>query len=695
MVVYTLTVFLGSFLLFQIQPLFARFILPSYGGGSAVWTTCMLSFQALLLAGYGYAHGVTTYVPGRRQWGVHLALLLVALAMVPIAPDASGDLPAALHPALSITAVLGATIGLPYLVLAASSPLLQVWAGRASGTSPYRLFAVSNAGALAGLLTYPFVLEPLLPLAGQADLWSAGFGLYVLLCGGCAILARRTRPVAHWSPADAGRVSHGEAPRARDRLLWVLLSACGSLVLLATTSQMTQDVAVVPLLWVLPLSLYLATFVICFDHARWYSRRVWTPLYVVALAAVVYLFWRGGAEEPLGLVAQTAVYAGVVFACCMVCHGELARLKPETARLTSFYLLVAAGGALGGLFATLVAPALFVGMWEFPIALIGTRVLLGLSTGWRAGNPFRVSLRPLIATVGVGAVVVSVSVGLSDRRGTLIEAGRSFYGALRVYDREVGIREPVVSRSLYHGGIVHGSQFVRRDLRALPTTYYGVTSGVGITIANYPRRTGSDGRAVEPGGGLRIGVIGLGAGTVAAHGVPGDLFRFYEIDPDVARIANEHFFFLAESRSITETIIGDARRSLERELAQGESQQFDILVVDAFSGDAIPVHLLTREAVELYWRHLRPGGALVTHISNTHLDLQPVLRGVARALDIQAVLIANEDDALGTFDAEWVLMTENRQLLDAVEPFVTPWSARSRSARLWTDDYSTLLGLFR
>ena len=348
MIVYTLTVFIGSFLLFQIQPLFARFILPSYGGGSAVWTTCMLSFQALLLAGYGYAHGLTTYVPGRRQWGVHIALLLMALALIPITPGDRWIPPDSLNPTLSITGVLGATIGLPYLVLAASSPLLQSWAGSVSGMSPYRLFAVSNAGSLAGLLTYPFVLEPVLPLAAQAELWSVGFGLYVLLCGGCAVLARSTPPVL--DQPTAGRGDTSQLP-VRDRVLWVLLSACGSLVLLATTSQMTQDVAVVPLLWVLPLSLYLATFVICFDHDRWYSRRVWTPLYVLALSAVVYLFWRHGAEEPLGLIAQTAVYAGVVFACCMVCHGELARLKPDTHRLTSFYLMVAAGGALGGLFA--------------------------------------------------------------------------------------------------------------------------------------------------------------------------------------------------------------------------------------------------------------------------------------------------------------------------------------------------------
>ena len=692
MIVYTLTVFIGSFLLFQIQPLFARFILPSYGGGSAVWTTCMLSFQALLLAGYGYAHGLTTYVPGRRQWGVHIALLLMALALIPITPGDRWIPPDSLNPTLSITGVLGATIGLPYLVLAASSPLLQSWAGSVSGMSPYRLFAVSNAGSLAGLLTYPFVLEPVLPLAAQAELWSVGFGLYVLLCGGCAVLARSTPPVL--DQPTAGRGDTSQLP-VRDRVLWVLLSACGSLVLLATTSQMTQDVAVVPLLWVLPLSLYLATFVICFDHDRWYSRRVWTPLYVLALSAVVYLFWRHGAEEPLGLIAQTAVYAGVVFACCMVCHGELARLKPDTHRLTSFYLMVAAGGALGGLFATLVAPALFVGMWEFPIALVGTRVLLGVSTGWRAGDAFRVSFRPLILATAVGAAVVYVSVGLSDQRGTRIEASRNFYGVLRVYDRDVGPQDSIESRSLYHGGIVHGSQFVRSDLRAVPTTYYGVTSGVGVTIAKYPRRVGDDARGPEHGDGLRIGVVGLGAGTVAAHGSPGDIVRFYEIDPDVVRIANEHFFFMAESRSVTETVIGDARRSLERELAQGGSQQFDILAVDAFSGDAIPVHLLTREAVELYWRHLRPGGALVTHISNTHLDLQPVLRGVARALGKPAVLIANDDDALGTLDAEWVLMTENRELLDAVEPFVTRWSERSRSDRLWTDDHSTLLGLFR
>ncbi len=304
-------------------------------------------------------------------------------------------------------------------------------------------------------------------------------------------------------------------------------------------------------------------------------------------------------------------------------------------------------------------------------------------------------VRPLVLTAVLAAAVVYLSVAPGDRRGDLVEATRNFYGALRVYDREDRTREPVVERSLFHGGIVHGSQFIRRDLRGLPTTYYGPTSGVGLTVARFPRPGGAAGVEDEPGEGLKIGVIGLGAGTVAAHGAPGDRLRFYEIDPDVVRIANDHFYFLAESRAVTETVIGDARTSLERELAQGGSQQFDILAIDAFSGDAIPVHLLTREAVELYWRHLRPGGALVAHISNMHLDLQPVLRGLAGALGKPAVLLINDDDAPGTFDAEWVLMTDNRRLLEALEPDVTPWPTRSRPDLVWTDDYSTLVGLFR
>jgi|TARA_B100002003_G_scaffold171957_1_gene159872 hypothetical protein len=694
MVVFTLTVFVGSFLLFQIQPLIARYILPWYGGGAAIWTTCMLSFQVLLLGGYCYAHGLAKYVGDRRQPFVHVAMLLAALALIPISPDPAWSPVDSRNPMVSITSLLGATIGLPYLVLAASSPLLQHWAGSVSGMSPYRLFAASNAGALAGLLTYPFLLEPLWSLATQAGVWSGGFVLYVLLCATCAAHVRRA-PRSLRPPLAVSAAAR--RPAARDRLLWVLLSACGVLVLLSTTSQMTTDLAVVPLLWVLPLSLYLATFIICFDHERWYSRRVWTPVYVLSLATVVYLFWQNGAEAPLGVVTQTTIYAGVVFACCMVCHGELALRKPDARYLTSFYLMVATGGALGGLLATLVAPLLFVGTWEFPIALIGTRVLLGVSTGWRAGGARRGSLRPLILTTGLGAAVIYLSAGLGDRRGDLIEATRNFYGALRVYDQDVGTQESPVSRSLFHGGIVHGSQFVRSDLRALPTTYYGLTSGVGVTIAMYPRRSDDEARGGEPGArGVRIGVVGLGAGTIAAHGTPEDHFRFYEIDPDVIRIADEHFFFLAESRSTTETVIGDARTSLERELAEGGSQQFDILAIDAFSGDAIPIHLLTREAVELYWRHLRPGGALVIHISNLHLDLQSVLRGVARVLGKHAVLITNDDDDdRGTFDADWVLMTDNRQLLDAVEPYITPWSARASRERLWTDDYSTLLGLFR
>lgn len=679
---FAVAIFLGSFLLFLVQPLVARLLLPHHGGSAVVWTTCMLFFQALLLGGYWYADRLTSRFDGRRQLLVHVAVLLAGLAFLPLATD--GWEAGALGPTSSITLSLAGAIGVPYLALAASSPLLQHWLGRATGETPYRMFAVSNAGSLVGLLSYPFLVEPLLSLAGQTRAWSVGFLLYVLLVVAVAlqVRGRLLSPPAR-RDAPAGPIFPG------DRLLWISLAACGSLVLLSTTSQMTRDVAVVPFLWVLPLGLYLLTFVICFDHARWYRREVWTPAYVVGLAGVVWLYWRAGAEFPLGLVTQIAIYAGALFTCCMVCHGELARHKPHPARLTDFYLMVAVGGAVGGVLATLVAPRIFVDAWEFPVALIATRVLLAVSVDRGSRRPLLQSLRPLLVAAALGAVVVYLSVGTSDRRGELVDARRNFYGILRVYDQEVGTRESVVSRSLYHGSTVHGSQFTREDLRSLPTTYYGVTSGIGVAIDRVRAL-----RAAEGDGALQVGGVGLGAGTIAAHGAPGDRFRFYEIDPDVARIADESFFFLAESQATVETVVGDARASLEAELERAGPRRFDLLAIDAFSGDAIPVHLLTREAVELYWRHLRPDGALAVHVSNRHLNLQPVLRRVADELGYEVALLTNPEDTPGTFAAEWVVMTRDSALHDELDPLAAPWTAPP-AARLWTDDYSSLLGLLR
>ena len=438
----------------------------------------------------------------------------------------------------------------------------------------------------------------------------------------------------------------------------------------------------------LPLGLYLLTFIICFDHQRWYDRRVWSPVLGLALGAVVYMLW----SKDLSLVQQMTVYAVMVFAACMVCHGELVRLKPATVHLTSFYLMVAGGGALGGVFASLVAPAIFNGFWEYPIGLVSTCVLLAVcSDRTRQGSGLSL-VKDLAWGIGVGALVFYFVSAIRDDQEEMIAATRNFYGLLRVYDKDIGDdAQPVMLRSLDHGEILHGSQLLG-DRRNEPLAYYGYASGVGLAIAQHPRRDAAT-PAAGTTSGLRIGVVGLGTGTIAALGRPEDSLRFYEINPAVERVANEHFFYLRETPATTEVVLGDARVSLERELREQGSQQFDVLVLDAFSGDAIPIHLLTLEAAELYWQHLRDDGVLLAHISNKYLTLHPVMRAGAEAFDKRFVMISTDTDGEEYAGATWVAVTSNTALLGRLSAHAERWPTTSPQTIRWTDDFSSLLGL--
>jgi len=684
MALYAVTIFLGAFLLFQVQPIVARYILPWYGGSPAVWTTCMLFFQLMLMGGYLYAHLVGTRLDPRRQPIVHAGLLLLAITVLPITPDESWKPVDPANPTWQIVTLLFVTVGLPYLVVATSSPLLQHWFSRTEpGRSPYRLFALSNAGSLLGLVTYPFLLEPLLPTGMQTRVWSATFGVYVLVCGVCAIrVFRLSAPTTEAASVDA--VS--DPVPTRDRVLWLLLAACGSLMLLATTSQMTQDVAVVPFLWVLPLGLYLITFIVCFDHERWYDRRVWSPVLGLALAAVIYML----RSDDLTLVQQMVVYGVMVFASCMICHGELVKLKPATTHLTSFYLTVAGGGALGGVFASLVAPAIFNGFWEYQVGLVGTCVLLAVCSDLHRPDGRLSLVRNMAWGGGISALVFSFATATQDDQDELIAATRNFYGVLRVYDTDIGEGpRPVLLRSLFHGAILHGSQLLA-ERRREPLTYYGDDSGVALAIELHPRRE-PETPASTPG--LRIGVIGLGTGTVAALSHPEDTVRFYEINPEVERLANEYFFYLRDARATTEVVLGDGRISMERELREQGSQQFDVLVLDAFSGDAIPIHLLTVEAAALYWQHLRDDGVLITHISNKYLNLHPVVRASAELFDKRYVMISTDPDDEEYSASTWVVVTSNRTLLGRLAEHTVRWPTESPRTIRWTDDFSSLLGV--
>ncbi len=665
-------------------------VLPLFGGGPAVWTTAMLFFQVLLLAGYAYAHLATTYFARPLRTVAHLTLLAASFLLLPRVA-APWTAPSPGQPATSILFLLASTIGLPYFLLAATSPLIQTWvrdqgmpAHQATppafdqpphqATPPafdqpaYRFYALSNAASFLALLAYPVAVEPWISLRHQFWIWIALYIAYALS------MAR----ASFGTPLDSAAPSR--APGARGPYLyWIALAACGSTTLLAVTNQMCQEVAVIPFLWVLPLALYLLTFTICFDHDRWYRRLPWF-LALSVLAPVACALMVLGSHGPLVLhiVVDTATLAAV----CMICHGELARSKPTPAALTAFYLAISAGGALGGVFVALIAPAAFSSYAEFPIA-IGGATLLALLALWRDGGLRDFTSQPLLhraAVTGISfaAMAAVVTAGEGATTGALAVT-RNFYGILRVTDLDQG---PWANRRLTHGTILHGLQFLADDKAGWPTTYFGEHSGIGLAMTFHPRRFG-------PSPALRSGVIGLGAGTIAAYGRSGDVIRFYEINPEVERISRDSFTFRRASLAQVDVALGDARVVLEREAPQS----FDVLTVDAFSSDAIPAHLLTAECADIYRRHLRPDGVLAVHISNRSLNLMPVVRGLAGHLHWRAELFESPLDlAHGELPSTWVVVTHNQEFWNtpAVRRAVIPWPNSGPNILLWTDDFTSL-----
>lgn len=743
---YALTIFLSAFLLFQVQPLIGKYILPWFGGGPGVWTACLLFFQALLLGGYAYAHLVSTRLGPRRQVWVHLTLLAVSLAWLPLAPDAGWKPAPGAEPVTRILLLLGATLGLPYLVLSATGPLLQRWFSLAHpGESPYRLYALSNAGSLLALLSYPFVFEPLLSRSLQGLVWSGGFVGFGLLCSACAW---RIRLVPAPAPA-AGADPLEPAPTLVDQLMWFALPAVASLLLVATTNKLCLDVAVVPFLWIVPLTVYLLSFILCFEHPRWYSRRWFAALLAAGCGAVCHLLSQRTAHVPL----QIAGYSLTLFAACMVCHGELHRLRPAPRHLTRFYLCVAAGGALGSVLVAVVAPMVFSDYHELQIGLtllvylvgaisliyrsrslvqgvaIGTlaaallvpalRAEAGLGpavwlaswgrqlrffledtwkeslavlvvlvfclrNGWRIGTGEwrqRLSLFPFALSLLLGSIFIAQAV---DDRRSVLAAVRNFYGTLKL--REYNRSDPATHYYLLtHGETTHGLQLAEEPGRRWATSYYGPTTGVGRLIDLLPRPR-------------RIGLVGLGIGTLAAYGQAGDTLRFYEINPAVVSIAGKHFGYLGGAAAKVEIALGDARLLLEDELRQGRAQQFDVLVLDAFSSDAIPVHLLTREAMDAYLQHLRPGGVIAIHISNRFIDLAPVVAGLTRHYNLESITIDDEpsDADWWLYDTTWVLLTRDPAVLRS--PGLSRHAGASDETLRpvdWTDDHASLFEILK
>ena len=676
MILFASTILLSAFLLFLVQPIIAKQILPWFGGSSAVWITCLVFFQVVLLAGYTYAHVITRFSL-RRQTRLHIVLLLASLLFLPIIPSAALKPTADADAALRILVLLAATIGLPYFLLSTTGPLLQKWvAPQFPEKSVYRLFALSNFGSLIGLLAFPFAVEPFATSATQSMVWSAAYALFVGVCSWSAWkVGRQEGP--HIAALEAVSASPGEpatAPRARDYLLWLAFSALASVMLLASTSHITQNIASVPFLWVLPLSLYLLTFVIAFEGRGgrgWYEQNWWlfiTLLLIVGMAAGL-----SAARGVMDVGLAVPLYTLGMFMAVLFCNGELAHRKPAPQYLTHFYLMVSLGGALGGLFVGLVAPRIFPAYLELPLALVllaGLAVVVAWRNKWLVGPAIVASL----------ATLWYAGEYLQFMRDDVVFMQRNFYGTLRV--REQGSGDYQVRR-LLHGVILHGEQFTISPDRLEPGTYYARTSGVGRAIA-----------AKQAAGPVRIGVVGLGVGTLSAYGRAGDVIRFYELDPDVLALAKSHFGYLNAAPATLEFAIGDARLSMERELAAGTPQKFDVLAIDAFSSDSIPVHLITREAIRLYMQQLAPGGVLAVHISNRFLDLKPVLANIAAAEGLQVRLVSDHPAEPASM-TDWVLLAATADPFKAEALAVAEPIEPTPGFSLWTDQFNNLLDVLK
>lgn len=605
---------------------------------------------------------------------------------------------------------------------------------RFPGRSPYRLYALSNAGSLLGLLSYPFLVEPNFALSLQSKTWSGFYVVFALCCGFIAFKSGRQGKNSISSTLQGANPPAGSSgqdrPGGLPRLLWLVLAAAGSTVLLATTNQVSEEIAVIPFLWVLPLSIYLLTFILCFSSQWFYSR----PLFVATAAAILWFVGRTVLKMPagqvggvynVGIIEQMSVYCFALFLCCMLCHGELVKLKPGTEYLTQFYLAIAIGGALGGVFVGIVAPHFFRVLWELYIgyfvcggavlvaALHDRRSWLNLP-GWGWG--LRIVAAIMVVFLGVAPffllidrlpqnqrnAVLAVAAWLGfDGHSTLgsprertVAIRRNFYGILRVVEVE-----PYDSRKrlfmLFHGQTVHGLQLQYDEgSRKLATTYYSKDSGVGLAIMNH-RRYKSDNGSVEQ---MRVGMIGLGAGTVAAYGREGDYYRIYEMNPAVVELAaaeKGYFSFVRDCKAKVDIILGDARLSLENEAPQ----RFDVLALDAFCGGTPPVHLLTKEAFNIYQRHIRDGGIIALHISNRYLDLGPVIWKLADEFGLSGVIISPKASSAFSYEAEWILLTKDEEFLRQKEIGEASTARIPEkdldSIPMWTDDYSNLWPLIQ
>ena len=717
---FALTIFTSAFLLFQVQPLLSKQILPWFGGSPAVWTTAMLFFQTLLCLGYFYAHALAKLSSRKTQARIHVALLvLAALLAARVLPGTELRPESPDSPVLQVLLILGVSVGLPYFCLATTGPLVQHWfTSTAHAASVFRLYALSNVGSFLALLSFPYLLEPWLEQQEMGQLWTLGFWVFALLCLPVALGAWQNKPqpdalnsnqgAAGETTGASDAVGHKSRVSIAQRLSWIGLPALASLVFIAATDQISHDVAPEPRLWISTLGLYLVTFILTFDHPRWYR-----PKLFAALALVLLLVTAGMSDIPrwLGIQWDYGVnevrwsHYALLFVVCMLCHGELYRRRPvDTRWLTEFYLCMSVGGAFGGLFVTLVATQWFDDYHEWLMALVLV-ALLACSVLFRSSGAQRSSVRRVLGVCTALAMVALLvamqnpwswrEVHKEDRSEILLDQDRNFYGTVSVKERRFHADPERNDRVFFSGNVTHGQQFLSESLRLVPTTYYARDSGIGETLL----------WAMAQKPNLSVALIGLGAGTLANYAREGDAYDFYEINPAAVRFAQEWFDNLASCKAGEQNILlGDARLRMEQ---LPKDKRYDVIVLDAFTGGSVPIHLLTREAFRIYADHLKPDGYIAINITNAYLNLYPIVKAQSEVLGMafrhkyQAVdevrNVRRNLHFIMTHDQAYLKAypSVSRDVRDAEGRFLRNEPYDQPGLRLWTDQFSSIAPIVR
>lgn len=688
---FAFSIFFGSFLLFQVQPIISKYILPWFGGTTSVWVTAMLFFQTFLLLGYAYVLFLSK-VSLKKQIAIHAFLIVVISAIVlwvsslwqtPILPDSSWKPDETFSPIVQVLFILSVSVGLPYFLLSTTSVLLQKWFSTLqSKRSPYPLYSLSNAASLIALLSYPVLIEPFLPLRLQGIWWGIGFGAYVVFllvcCGQTFFFAKKQK-----IKAQAKRILIPQ----KTAFIWIFFSATATLMLLSITTIQTQSIAPIPFLWILPLSLYLLSFILCFSSSKWYWRNFYAYVFLIT-APIVLVF--ALSQAPSVLIGIT-IYSLTLFSCCMLCHGELYHYRPHPSRLDTFYVLIALGSVISGIFVGIVAPLLFKGHWELYIAFYSSFFVAVIAL-IKYKNSLFFRKMPLFFT-SEKELYICLAIAFPTILGTMIfflvwisgyssiKQWRDFYGVVTVKDRKL---EHTTQRFMLHGNIIHGVQYTSTEKRYKPTAYFGASSGVGIAMKQYQKKHKQ----------MNVGVLGLGIGTLAVYGRPGDNYIFYEINPQVKDVAYNEFTYLSDSKAHVDVVLGDGRLSIEKEVA-AKQPKFDMLVMDAFSDDAIPVHLVTKEAFAIYLDRIKPHGLIAVNISNNYVNLRPLLIHMAKYYDLSYAIIALRKPGDDELLSEWVILTKDKSFVDAPAIARIRENKQHKTVSLWTDDYSNLFQLLK